>query len=111
MKGFDKDGDGFVSREEFRSGDEVDDQTRAEEMAHFHDLDLDLDDRLSAEEVFAMGDNDKLAKDEVTHLLEVCDMDKDGKLSIEEIVMQEEELMSSPATDYGRIIHFVKDEF
>ena len=110
MKDFDQNGDGFVSKEEFSSGDEVDDETRREEMANFHDLDVDQDGQLSQEEVWSMSDNERMAKDEVHHLMEVCDMDRDGKLSIHEIVTQEEEFMSSSATDFGRIMQFVKDE-
>ncbi|XP_059140269.1 reticulocalbin-2-like [Physella acuta] len=111
MRDADKDKDGFVSIKEF-IGDHVDEEVRLSEMTNFEELDIDKDGKLTPEELkpWALPDNEDVAKEEVEHLLNMCDKDKDGHLSIEEIVMKEDEFLGSSATDYGRTLHFVKDE-
>lgn len=111
MKELDKDNDGHVSMEEF-IGDQQDEEHRQAELSQFEELDGDKDGKLSPEELrpWALADNHEIAKEEVEHLYMECDTDQDGKLTIDEIVRKEEEFMSSSATDYGRIVHFVRDE-
>ncbi|XP_005107699.1 reticulocalbin-2 [Aplysia californica] len=111
MKEMDKDGDGSVSMEEF-IGDEVDEESRLVEVTNFEDLDKDKDGKLSREEVrpWALPDNNEVAVEEAEHLLESCDEDGDKQLTIDEIVSKEEEFLASSATDYGRTLHYVKDE-
>ncbi|RUS85153.1 hypothetical protein EGW08_007057 [Elysia chlorotica] len=111
MKDFDKDNDGFVSRDEF-TGDVYDEESRLASVTNFEELDKDKDNKLTSAELkpYALPDNDEVAKEEAEHLLNICDEDKDGQLSIEEIVTKEDEFVSSAATDYGRTLHFVKDE-
>lgn len=111
MKDFDKDGDGFVSQQEF-VGDLDDEENRLASVTNFKELDKDNNGKLTSEELrpFAMPDNTEIAAEEAEHLIETCDENKDGHLSIEEIVTKEDEFISSSATDYGRTLHFVKDE-
>jgi len=111
MKEFDKDSDGFVSMEEF-IGEELDEETRLSEVTNFEDLDKDKDGKLTSEEMrpWVLPDNNDVAKEEVEHLVQTCDENADGHLSIEEIVKKEDEFLSSSATDYGRNLHFVRDE-
>jgi len=111
MKEFDKDSDGFVSMEEF-VGEELDEETRLSEVTNFEDLDKDKDGKLTSEEMrpWVLPDNNDVAKEEVEHLVQTCDENGDGHLSIEEIVKKEDEFISSSATDYGRNLHFVRDE-
>ncbi|XP_055886146.1 reticulocalbin-2-like [Biomphalaria glabrata] len=111
MHDIDKDADGFISMEEF-IGENVDDETRISEMTNFEELDKDKDGKLTPDELrpWALPDNEDVAKEEAEHLLNMCDLDRDGKLSIEEIVNKEEEFIGSSATDYGRTLHFVRDE-
>ncbi|KAH9523717.1 Reticulocalbin-2 [Bulinus truncatus] len=107
----DKDGDGFISMKEF-IGENVDEEARISEMTNFEELDKDKDGKLTPEELrpWALPDNEEVAKEEAEHLLNMCDLDRDGQLSIEEIVNKEDEFIGSSATDYGRTLHFVKDE-
>ena len=81
-------------------------------VTNFEELDKDHDGKLTSEELqpYALPDNNDVATEEAEHLMNMCDEDKDGKLSIEEIVTKEDEFVSSSATDYGRTLHFVKDE-
>jgi Ca2+-binding EF-hand superfamily protein len=111
MKDLDKDLDGFVSMQEF-IGEISDEETRLSEMTNFEELDKDKDGKLTTDELrpWALPDNNESAAEEVEHLLNLCDDDKDGHLSIDEIVAKEDEFLRSTATDYGRTLHFVKDE-
>lgn len=81
-------------------------------MTNFEELDKDKDGKLTPEELrpWALPDNNDAADEEVEHLMNLCDGDKDGHLSIDEIVAKEDEFLRSTATDYGRTLHFVKDE-
>ncbi|GFR89648.1 reticulocalbin-2-like Protein [Elysia marginata] len=89
-----------------------DEENRIASETNFEELDKDKDGKLTSEELrpYAMPDNTDVAAEEADHLLSMCDEDKDGKLSIEEIVAKEDEFVSSSATDYGRTLHFVRDE-
>ncbi|CAL1532728.1 unnamed protein product [Lymnaea stagnalis] len=111
MKDMDDDSDGTISMQEF-IGDNADEETRFSEMTNFEELDKDKDGKLTPDELrpWALPDNDDVAKEEGEHLINMCDIDKDGQLSIEEIVTKENEFLGSSATDYGRTLHFVKDE-
>ncbi|CAG5127492.1 unnamed protein product [Candidula unifasciata] len=111
MKDLDKDGDGFISIQEF-IGENLDEETRLSEMTNFEELDKDKDGKLTPVELrpWALPDNSEAADEEVDHLVTLCDADKDGHLSIDEIVAKEDEFLRSTATDYGRTLHFVKDE-
>uniref|UniRef100_A0A0B7B4B9 Reticulocalbin-3 n=1 Tax=Arion vulgaris TaxID=1028688 RepID=A0A0B7B4B9_9EUPU len=111
MKDLDKDTDGYISIQEF-IGENSDEETRLSEMTNFEELDKDKDGKLTPEELrpWALPDNNESAVEEVEHLLSICDDDKDGHLSIDEIVSKEDEFLRSTATDYGRTLHFVKDE-
>lgn len=96
----------------FKNLENVDDETRISEMTNFEELDKDKDGKLTPDELrpWALPDNEDVAKEEAEHLLNMCDLNRDGKLSIEEIVNKEEEFIGSSATDYGRTLHFVRDE-
>lgn len=51
-----------------------------------------------------------IADQEVDHLVENSDDNRDGKLSIQEIVDHHEIFVGSEATDYGEHLHKFKDE-
>ena len=89
-----------------------DEESRLASVTNFEELDKDQDGKLTSEELrpYALPDNSDVATEEAEHLLNMCDEDKDGQLSIEEIVTKEDEFVSSSATDYGRTLHFVRDE-
>lgn len=55
-----------------------------------------------------LPDNNEAAVEEAEHLIERSDSDKDGKLSIEEIVNNHEDFVGSQATNYGEFLP--KDE-
>lgn len=92
--------------------DELDEEARKAEETNFKELDKDNDGKLNREELrhWAVPDNSDITDDEVEHLMKECDENNDGKLSVEEIISKEEEFMGSSTTDYGRHLHFVRDE-
>jgi len=111
----DSDKDGSVSLKEFLIHDSAEDsveEQRAVEETQFKDLDKDGDGKLSSEEMkpWVLTDNESIAKEEVEHLLQEADKDGDKKLSIDEIIKAADEFATSSATDYGRVLHFVRDE-
>jgi len=115
----DKNKDGFVSKEEFimdtleeMDAEDAAEEQRAVEESQFVDLDKDNDGKLSKEEMrpWVLTDNESIAKEEVEHLLTECDKDGDHKLTIDEIIEKADEFATSSATDYGRVLHFVRDE-
>lgn len=60
--------------------------------------------------VFSRGNYSDIADQEVEHLMENSDSDKDGRLSIQEIIDHHEIFVGSEATDYGEHLHKFKDE-
>ena len=44
------------------------------------------------------------------HLIDMCDDDKDGKLTISEILANHEVFLDSDATEYGQQLRYAHDE-
>lgn len=107
MREMDTNKNGFIDRDEF-----LGEGSDEEEGINFGSLDKDKDGKLTSDEIrpYALPDNNEVADEEVEHLVRESDSDKDGKLSIQEIVEKEDEFVQSAATDYGRNLHFVRDE-
>jgi len=102
----DTDGDGRISLKEFLG--ETYDQPNSEwyltEKNRFDvEYDKDRDGYLSGEEINAwlIPDIRTTAKQEAEHLIKVADTDKDGELSIDEIVDAHKAFVGSEATAYG----------
>ncbi len=92
---------------------EVDDkETRLSEEEQFRDYDKNGDGELRGEELKAwlVQDNGDSAREEVDHLMETADADKDGFLTIEEIREHQDDFVSSQATDYGTTLEKMRDE-
>uniref|UniRef100_A0A8D0HEX1 Reticulocalbin-2 n=1 Tax=Sphenodon punctatus TaxID=8508 RepID=A0A8D0HEX1_SPHPU len=110
----DKNGDGLVSLEEFL-GDYRRDPTASEdpewilvERDRFvNDYDKNNDGRLDPEELLAwvVPNNQGIAQEEALHLIEEMDLDDDKKLSVAEILENQDLFLTSEATDYGRQLH------
>uniref|UniRef100_A0A8B9NYC3 Reticulocalbin-2 n=1 Tax=Apteryx owenii TaxID=8824 RepID=A0A8B9NYC3_APTOW len=110
----DKDGDGFVSLEEFL-GDYRRDPTAREdpewilvEKDRFvNDYDKDNDGRLNPQELLSwiVPNNQGIAQEEALHLIEEMDLNDDKKLSEAEILKNQDLFLNSEATDYGRQLH------
>ncbi|NXR70445.1 RCN2 protein, partial [Rhadina sibilatrix] len=110
----DKDGDGFVSLEEFL-GDYRRDPTAREdpewilvEKDRFvNDYDKDHDGKLSPKELLSwiVPNNQGIAQEEALHLIEEMDLNDDKKLSEAEILKNQDLFLNSEATDYGRQLH------
>ncbi|XP_025894440.1 reticulocalbin-2 [Nothoprocta perdicaria] len=110
----DKDGDGFVSLEEFL-GDYRRDPTASEdpewivvEKDRFvNDYDKDNDGKLNPQELLSwiVPNNQGIAQEEALHLIEEMDLNDDKKLSEEEILKNQDLFLNSEATDYGRQLH------
>ncbi|XP_012867638.1 PREDICTED: reticulocalbin-2 isoform X2 [Dipodomys ordii] len=118
----DKNGDGFVSLEEFL-GDYRRDPTANEdpewilvEKDRFvNDYDKDSDGRLDPQELLSwvVPNNQGIAQEEAVHLIGEMDLNGDKKLSAEEVLESQDLFLTSEATDYGRQLHddyFYHDE-
>lgn len=109
MRKRDQNKDGFLSFEEFMAdhhGSPLVPTTEhyAMEKDRFtKDLDLNGDKKLDKEEMllWLIPNNVETAENEADHLIESSDTDKDGKLSIEEIVDHHDIFVGSEATDFG----------
>ncbi|OQR75746.1 calumenin-A-like [Tropilaelaps mercedesae] len=112
----DANADGKLSLDEFlteENAQEMSQEVRVTEKERFElDLDKNKDGSLDLQEVthWIIPDNRDIADQEVEHLMENSDTDKDGVLSIQEIVDHYEIFVGSEATDYGEHLHKFKDE-
>ncbi|XP_060116214.1 reticulocalbin-2 [Heteronotia binoei] len=114
LEDHDKNGDGFVSLEEFL-GDYRRDPTAGEdpewivvEKDRFkNDYDKDGDGRLSPQELlgWVVPNNEGIAQEEAVHLIKEMDSDGNKKLSEVEILENQDLFLNSEATDYGRQLH------
>ncbi|XP_046327571.2 calumenin-like isoform X2 [Haliotis rufescens] len=111
IKDYDKDGDGQVSMKEF-VGDVDDMESRTTEETQFKGYDKNGDGFLQGSELkkWLVQDNMDSAVEEVDHLMDVADGDKDGFLTFPEIREHQEEFVSSQATDYGTTLEKMRDE-
>ncbi|XP_044306423.1 reticulocalbin-2 [Varanus komodoensis] len=110
----DKNGDGFVSLEEFL-GDYRRDPTASEEPEWIivekdrfkNDYDKDKDGRLNPQELLSwvVPNNEGIAQEEAAHLIEEMDLDGNKKLTEAEILQNQDLFLNSEATDYGRQLH------
>lgn len=76
-------------------------------QTNFEDLDKNGDKQLSLDELktYIVPDVDEIAEEEAIHLIEIADVDKDDKLSFEEIAAKTKEFVGNSLTDYGRSLH------
>ncbi|XP_029848832.2 reticulocalbin-2 [Ixodes scapularis] len=111
MKKKDADRDGYLSLEEFASEDAdkplTSEQFLVEKERFEMDYDRNGDKKLDKQETlnWLLPGNEEIAEQEADHLLENGDTDKDGKLSIREIVDHHDLFVGSEATDYGEHLH------
>ncbi|KFM58050.1 Reticulocalbin-2, partial [Stegodyphus mimosarum] len=109
MRKRDADKDGFLSFEEYVADTygatpvSTTEQYIMEKDRFTHDYDLNNDNKLDKEEVLLMliPNNIEAAETEADHLIGSSDSNKDGRLSVDEIVDHHEIFVGSEATDYG----------
>ncbi|XP_043933398.1 reticulocalbin-2 [Protopterus annectens] len=110
----DKDGDGFVSLNEFLGdyrrdpGAKEDPEWIIVEIDRFeNDYDANGDGKLDRKELLSwvIPNNKDVALDEATHLIEEMDLNGDRKLTVDEILYSQDLFLNSEATDYGRQLH------
>ncbi|KAM3922317.1 reticulocalbin-2 isoform 2-T2 [Leptodactylus fuscus] len=117
----DKDGDGFVSLDEYLGEYSQDPATEdpqwliIERDRFENDYDKDGDGKLNPTELLSwiVPNNVGVSQEEANHLIESIDYDGDGKLSEAEILQNRDIFLTSEATDYGRQLqdeHFYHDE-
>ncbi|KAM4573263.1 reticulocalbin-2 isoform 1-T1 [Odontesthes bonariensis] len=114
---YDTDRDGFISLSEFigdvRGEEDSPSQWEIEETVRFKELyDQDKDDKLNREEQlrWVAPNSYGSAREEALHLIKEMDQDGDGKISMTEVLKNQETLMNSEVTDYGRQLHVSHDE-
>ncbi|XP_028678444.1 reticulocalbin-2 [Erpetoichthys calabaricus] len=110
----DKDGDGFISLNEFLGdyrrdpGADHDAEWAIVERERFENVyDKNKDGKLNNEELlnWMVPNNLDSATEEAFHLIKEMDLNDDGKLTEAEILNNQELFISSEATDYGRQLH------
>ncbi|XP_023930230.1 calumenin-B-like [Lingula anatina] len=103
----DKDKNGELSFQEFLGDEETSKESEIVEKDNFAELDKNKDGVLDNEELKAWvsPDNEEAAQREAEHLISESDVDKDGKVTKDEIVAQHELWVGSQATDYGEHLH------
>ncbi|XP_073512838.1 reticulocalbin-2 isoform X2 [Phyllobates terribilis] len=117
----DKDGDGFVSLDEYLGEYSQDPATEdpqwiiIERDRFENDYDKDGDGKLDPTELLSwiVPNNFGVSEEEANHLIESIDNDGDGRLSEVEILQNRDIFLTSEATDYGRQLqdeHFYHDE-
>ncbi|XP_077106410.1 reticulocalbin-2 isoform X2 [Ranitomeya variabilis] len=117
----DKDGDGFVSLDEYLGEYSQDPATEdpqwliIERDRFENDYDKDGDGKLDPTELLSwiVPNNVGVSEEEANHLIESIDTDGDGRLSELEIFQNRDIFLTSEATDYGRQLqdeHFYHDE-
>ncbi|XP_073709666.1 reticulocalbin-2 [Misgurnus anguillicaudatus] len=115
---YDLDKDGFISLREFigdlRANDQDEpSQWEAEETVRFKDLyDQDRDGKLNRDEQlrWVAPNSYGSAREEAIHLIKEMDQDGDDRLSVAEILKNQDTFMHSEVTDYGRQLHVPHDE-
>ncbi|XGW22058.1 hypothetical protein V3C99_004765 [Haemonchus contortus] len=112
MKEKDANKDGAIDLKEFlgeMADNEHSDWHTVEKDRFLAEYDSDGDGVLRGDEVrrWLIPDVKAVAKQEATHLINGADKDKDGKLSIAEIVDAYELFVGSEATNYGEDLHKV----
>jgi len=115
----DKDKDGFVSVDEYigdmfnpANGEEEPEWVDTEKQQFKEYRDKDGDGRLNLSEVrdWILPDDYNHAEAEAKHLVYESDDDKDGELSIDEILLHHDKFVGSQATDWGEALNR-HDEF
>lgn len=109
MKRKDLDNDGLLSFDEYILNErgEMPDKTSESfviDKDRFHnDLDKNKNHLLEKEEIMSwiIPDQNEIATDEAEHLINACDDNKDGKLTIDEIVNNYDVFLESEITEYG----------
>ncbi|XP_076440197.1 reticulocalbin-2-like [Babylonia areolata] len=106
MRDTDTDGDGKISMAEFMPEQSTDKESDISLRENFAEFDKDKDGFLSPEEAreWVMPKTDELVEDEVNHLISIADEDKDGQLSMGEILDKTKQFVGSSITDYGNLL-------
>lgn len=122
LRDVDKDDDGKVSLSEFLNDymekpsdglEHYGEEFIESQTDKFHeDFDINGNGFLEGEELslWLGPDNTEIAIEETEHLIDMCDDDKDGKLTISEILANHEVFLDSDATEYGQQLRFAHDE-
>ena len=109
MRRKDLDGDGLLPFDEFVRNErgEMPEQSSESYLIDKdkfeNDLDRDRDGFLQKEETiqWLIPNQHEIANDEADHLIAACDEDKDGRLTLDEIVKNYEVFLESELTDHG----------
>ncbi|KAM4733323.1 reticulocalbin-2 isoform 1-T2 [Anableps anableps] len=114
---YDTDKDGFITLREFignvRNEGESPSQWEIEETVRFKELyDQDENGRLDRDEQlrWVAPNSYGSAREEALHLIKEMDQDGDGKISVTEVLKNQETFMNSEVTDYGRHLQLSHDE-
>ncbi|XP_076803700.1 reticulocalbin-2-like [Clavelina lepadiformis] len=103
----------FLAHYQKNSDGEDPDWTIVETDKFKEELDVNHDNLLTGNEImnWMASDNIEEAREEADHLISECDTNGDSKLTINEILSNKELWMESDATDYGKRLVRIHDEF
>ena len=94
----------YIRSEDGEMPDPKSEQFIVEKDRFEKDLDLDHDRHLNKEEImgWVLPNSEETSKNEATHLIQVCDDNHDGKLTLNEILEHVQEFLNSEATNFGQ---------
>ncbi|ESO06721.1 hypothetical protein HELRODRAFT_64364 [Helobdella robusta] len=112
MRNIDKDGDGYVTFDEYLGHSTPDEVQRVVDYENFLFYDENSDKKLNRHEIrhWLMPEKKTIAGDEAEHLIQETDRNEDGVLTFDEVMDSMERWLGSAVTEYGEGLKSPHDE-
>lgn len=100
----DKDNDGTISFEEYMGESKPGKEQLIVDQENFNSYDTDNNGKLDRQEIrsWTLPDRRSMSDEEAEHLLQETDLNKDGRLSFDEVLDRHDLWVGSAATEYGQ---------